>query len=78
MRRPGSYLSLKPLIFVSLPKDDIEHHFLLSHFFCLFVLFFAFRAIVAAYGGSPARGQIRATAAGHSHGHSNAGSEPCL
>ena len=32
----------------------------------------------AAYGGSQARGQIRATAAGLYHSHSNAGSEPCL
>ena len=43
-------------------------------FFCLF------RAAPMAYGGSQARGRIRTTAAGlrDSHGHSNAGSEPCL
>ena len=31
--------------------------------------FFAFWAIPEAYGGSQARDQIRATAAGHSHSH---------
>ena len=31
-----------------------------------------------AHGGSQARGQIRAAAAGLHHRHSNAGSEPCL
>ena len=31
-----------------------------------------------AYGGSQARGQIKATAAGLHRSHSNAGSEPCL
>ena len=39
-----------------------------------------FRAAPAAYGGSQARGWIRATAAGHSHSHSHskARSKPCL
>jgi len=36
------------------------------------------RATPAAYGGSQARGQIRAAAAGLHHSHSNAGSEPYL
>ena len=52
--------------------------------FCLFVedagvflfVFLLFRATLAAYGGSQARCQIEATAAGHSH--SQARSEPCL
>ena len=45
-----------------------------------FFFFFAFldRATPTACGGSQARGQIRATAAGLCHSHSNAGSEPCL
>ena len=49
-------------------------------FFAVFgVLFFAFfRAAPEAYGGSQARGQIGATAAGLHHSHSNAGSEPNL
>ena len=37
-----------------------------------------FRAALAAYGGSQARGRIGATAAGLNHSHSNAGSEPHL
>ena len=35
-----------------------------------------FRAAPAGYGGSHARGQIGATAAGLHHSHSNVGSEP--
>ena len=51
--------------------------------FCLFVfVFFVFsvfsRAALAAYGGSQARGLIRAVAAGLQHSHSNAGSELSL
>ena len=37
-----------------------------------------FFLLFRAYGGSQARGQIRATAAGLHHSHSNAGSEPTL
>ena len=44
-----------------------------TSFFLLF-----FRAALAAYGSSQARGRIRATAAGLYHSHSNAGSEPHL
>ena len=40
--------------------------------FCWFVLFFALRVPPMAYGGSQARGQIRATAAGLRHSHRNA------
>ena len=40
----------------------------------IFFLFFFF----SAYGGSQARGQIRAAAAGLCHSHSNAGLEPRL
>ena len=43
------------------------------------VLFFLFSGATAvAYGGSQARGLIRATAASLRHSHSNAGYEPCL
>jgi len=38
-------------------------------------IFFFFRAAPAAYGGSQARGRIRATAAGLSQSHSNARSK---
>ena len=51
-------------------------------FVCLFVFVFFvfcfFRAAPAAYGGSQARGLIRAVAAGLRHSHSNVGSEPRL
>ena len=39
---------------------------------------FFFRDTLSAYGGSQARDQIRAIAAGLHHSHSNVGSEPCL
>ena len=42
-------------------------------FFFWFVL--SFRATLAGYGGSQARGQIRAVAAGLRHSHSNMGYE---
>ena len=41
----------------------------------LFFLSFFFRAASEAYGGSQARGQIRALAASHSHSHSRTRSE---
>ena len=50
-------------------------------FVCLFVCFYLFAiswAAPAAYGGSQARGLIRAVAASLHQSHSNAGSEPCL
>ena len=40
--------------------------------------FFLFRATIAAYGSSQARGPIGAVAAGLRHSHSNVGSEPHL
>ena len=40
-----------------------------------FVFVFVFRVVPAAYGGSQARGQIGAVAAGLHHNHSNKGSE---
>ena len=43
-----------------------------------FFFFLLFRATLAAYGSSQARGQIEATAAGLYHSHSNARSEPSL
>ena len=46
-----------------------------SKFFFFFGLF---RALLAAYGGSQARGPIRAGAASLHHSHSNARSKPCL
>ena len=43
-----------------------------------FLSFFFFRYTPTAYGSSQAKGQIRATAAGLHHSHSNVGSEPSL
>ena len=55
--------------------DDIQN----QGFFCFFGFFFLlFRAAPAAYGGSQARGQIRALAASLQHSHNNSGSEPHL
>ena len=48
------------------------------YFYVLFLSFVFFRAALMAYGGSQARGLIRATAAGLHHSHRNAGSEPRL
>ena len=39
------------------------------------IFFLLFRAVLTAYGGSQAQGQIRATAAGLRHSHSHAGSK---
>ena len=47
-------------------------------FFLFFFFFCLFRATLAAYGGSQARGQIRPAAAGLRHSHSDTRSEPCL
>ena len=46
--------------------------------FYFYFYFLLFRAVPVAYGGSQARGQIGATAAGLCHSHSNAGLEPHL
>ena len=43
-----------------------------------FIYFFIFKATPATFGSSLGRGQIRATAAGLHHSHSNARSEPRL
>ena len=55
-------------------------NFFFFFFFLSFVVFvFAFSlAASAAYGGSQARGLIRAVATGLHQSHSNAGSEPPL
>ena len=46
--------------------------------FILFYFLLLFRAAPAAYGSSPARGQIGAAATGLHDSHSNTGSEPRL
>ena len=57
--------------------EDQETHFVVG-FFQLIFLGGIFGAAPAAYGGSQARGRIRAVAAGLHHSHSNTRSEPCL
>ena len=64
------------------------YSFINSFLFCLFRIIHSFvvvsvcfclvRATPAAYGGSKARGQNRAVAAGLHHSHSNTGSKQCL
>ena len=49
-----------------------------SSFGFFFFFFGLFRAALTTYRSSQDRGQIRAAAAGHSHSHSDARSEPCL
>ena len=52
-----------------------------THICSFLFLFFSwsfFRAIPATYGGSQARGQIRAVAVDLHHSHSNTSSELCL
>ena len=50
------------------------HPFACGNF--LNIIFFLFMATPAAHGSSQARGQIRASAAGLHHSHSNTGSKP--
>ena len=58
------------------PTEVPGDEFTLGKYF--FVVIVLFRAAPVAYGGSQARSQIRATANGLCHSHSNAGSEPHL
>ena len=72
------------LICISLMTCDMEHHMLICHlyiipdevsvesfFFSFFIVFCLFRATSMAYGGSQARGLIRAAATGLHHSHSH-------
>ena len=59
------YFWLSTLIYV---KEEYRYYF-------CFVLFFLFRAAPTDYGGSQARGRIRAIATGLCHSHSNSRSE---
>ena len=49
-----------------------------KQYICIFCLFAISWAAPATYGGSQARGQIRAVATGLSQSHSNEGSKPRL
>ena len=63
-------------------KQELWNNKLRFGFLLLLLLFFfsfcLFRATPEAYGGSQAKGRIGAAAASLHHGHSNAGSKPCL
>ena len=70
-----------PTAFFTEPEQNFFkffNFFIVALFIYLFIyLFMLFRATPTAYGGSQARGRIRATAASLCHSQSNAGSELC-
>ena len=70
-----------PRFFLLENENNNSYHMeLLQEFNEKIVFFFfgLFRAAPAAFGNSQARGWMGATAAGHSHSHSNVGSKPHL
>ena len=83
--KPGLYLLILPYMLMRtfykskfMELDLIAWFFSLSlslSFFCLFIFS---RAALMPYGGSQARGLIRAVAAGLHQSHSNTGSKPHL
>ena len=60
-----------PSPWVSLGMTTQQAHRIWSEYKCLFLCLCFFRAAPTAYGGSQARGRIRAVAADVHHGHSN-------
>ena len=66
--------ALCPALLTRVPGMKLDFSF----FFFFFGLFAISRAASTAYGGSQARGQVGAVAAGLHHSHSNMGSEPRL
>ena len=73
---PSLFLALSPPAFWESLRVFLSQDF---RGLVLFIyLFLLFRATSEAYGGSQARGQIRAVAAGLRQSHSNAGFELCL
>ena len=65
----------------SLHQEGYMYIFILFFIFIylfIYLVFLSFRATPVAYGGSQARSQIGAVAAGLHHSHSNVGSEPHL
>ena len=53
-----------------------RHTYIYIHTHYYIYIYSLFRATLATYGGSQARGRIGATAASLHHSHSNAGSKP--
>ena len=75
----GSTLALKKLSFnLGGLAGKIDQQGLKLSIYLFFVFFAFSRLAPAAYGGSQARGLIRAVATGLHHSYSNAGSEPHL
>ena len=70
-------LPFKKCFIIDLEKKR-EHGIPAFFFFFLSFVFCLYRAAPVAYGGSQARGQIGAIAAGLRHSHSNTGLELCL
>ena len=52
--------------------------FILFYYLFIYLFIVLSRAVPTAYGGSQARGVIRAVATGLHQSHSNMGFEPCL
>ena len=73
---------MRPSLLVFLGGENSEyscfHLILSSYFFLSFFFLLFFRAAPVAYGGSQARGPIRATAASLCYSHSNTRSKPHL
>ena len=59
-------------------KKGLYFKLYMKYVFLVVVVVLLFQAVPAAYGGSQARGQIGAVAAGLCHSRGNAGSEPRL
>ena len=84
--RPAAVAPIRPLAWelpyavgVALKKQNKQtSEILLRTIVTLFTLFFLFRAIPMACGGSQDRGPIGAVAAGLRQSHSNSGSKPHL
>ena len=78
-QRDGSQVLKKDIAWVVKLARGLFFVFCKVFFVCLFVFcVWLFRAAPTAYGGSQARGQIIATAAGLHHSHNHTRSEPCL
>ena len=77
---PSHSLPLATTSLLSMPVSLFHRFICAIYYFILLSLFFYvfFRATLTACGSSLARGQIRASAAGLQHSHSNARSEPSL
>ena len=84
----ATYTTASATLYLKLtgPQQELPIYVCVCLYIYIYFFFFSFsfsffvfyRAALAAYGGSQARGRIGATAAGLHHSHSNMGSEPRL